>query len=238
MIESIVIIILALICLFAAVVFHEFAHGWIAYQLGDPTAKMDHRLTLNPLPHIDLFGTIIVPAMLVLLSLITGSALFIIGWAKPVPINPRYFKKPYKGMMLVGLAGPLTNLALALVGTILWKLFTASFKSAIMLDSITGIMLKDIGFMLGMFVIINVILAVFNLIPVPPLDGSRILTYLLPPEGKRIMHSLEPYGFLIIIGLLWFGLLQQVIRPIFLWVMTHPLGKLWIYIATELNFFK
>lgn len=237
MIGSIVVIILALICLFTAVVFHECAHGWVANLLGDPTARLQGRLTLNPIPHIDLFGTIIVPAMLVLFSLFSGSTLFIIGWAKPVPINPNNFKNPYKGMMQVGIAGPLANLGLAFAGTILWKLFAAGFGQVIFVDSFMGIMVRDIGFMLGMFVIINVILAIFNLIPVPPLDGSRILTYLLPADGKRIMHRLEPYGFLIVIGLLWFGILQQIIRPIFIWVMQNPLGPLWIEIAHQLNFF-
>ena len=187
-------LIIKLVVLIASIVFHEVAHGYAAYRLGDPTAKESNRLTLNPLAHIDVMGSILLPLILVF----TNSPV-LLGWAKPVPFNPSYFRNPKKGMMIVGAAGPAANLALATVAAIVFRLFTPG-----------GI----VGFFLVHVVIINVILALFNLIPIPPLDGSRVVAGFLPPDLTRSYLKLERFGFLIIFGLLWLGALDHVIWPL------------------------
>jgi len=187
---------------FAAIVFHEVSHGYVAYRLGDPTPKVRGRLTLNPLAHVDLIGTILVP-----LALVVMGSRFLFGWAKPVPINPNYFRKPFKGMLYVAIAGPATNLTLALVTAGVGRLTLGAIPNSLLFHEQTfgAYLLQSIFYLLGFFVIINVVLAVFNMIPIPPLDGSRVLTYFLPPEGKRIMLTLERYGFLILLALILLG---------------------------------
>jgi Zn-dependent protease len=187
-------LIIKLVVLVASIVFHEVAHGYAAYRLGDPTAKESNRLTLNPLVHIDLMGSILLPLMLVMTN---SPVLF--GWAKPVPFNPAYFRNPKKGMMIVGAAGPAANLALATVAAVLFRLFMP-----------VGI----VGFFLVHVCVINVILAVFNLIPIPPLDGSRVVAGFLSPDLTRSYLKLERFGFFIIFGLLWIGALDLVIWPL------------------------
>ena len=193
---------LSLVAVFAAIVFHEVSHGYVAYRLGDPAPKIRGRLTLNPLAHVDLIGTILVP-----LALVVMGSRFLFGWAKPVPINPNYFRKPFKGMLYVAIAGPVTNLALALVTAGIGRLALGAVPNSLLFYGQTfGVyLIRAIFYLLGFFVVINVILAVFNMIPIPPLDGSRVLTYFLPPGGKRIMLTLERYGFLILLALILLG---------------------------------
>ena len=195
-------IILSLVAVFTAIVLHEVAHGYVAYRLGDPTAKSQGRLSLNPLAHIDPIGTILVPIFLVIVH-----SPFLIGWAKPVPINPGYFRNPLKGMLYVALAGPGMNVVLALGAVIVGRVALLAFSpSYLMYGAGFGAnLVHAIFFLLGMFVVYNVILAVFNMIPIPPLDGSRILTYFLPPEGRRIMLLMERYGFIILIAIIYLG---------------------------------
>jgi len=201
-IEDIRNIALSVVAVFAAIVFHEVSHGYVAYRLGDPTPKVRGRLTLNPLAHVDLIGTILVP-----LALVVMGSRFLFGWAKPVPINPNYFRKPFKGMLYVAIAGPATNLTLALVTAGVGRLTLGAIPNSLLFYGQTfgAYLLQAIFYLLGFFVIINVILAVFNMIPIPPLDGSRVLTYFLPPEGKRVMLTLERYGFLILLALILLG---------------------------------
>jgi len=201
-IGSLLDIALSLVAVFAAIVFHEVSHGYVAYRLGDPTPKVRGRLTLNPLAHVDLIGTILVP-----LALVVMGSRFLFGWAKPVPINPNYFRKPFKGMLYVAIAGPAANLTLALVTAGVGRLTLGAIPNSLLFYGQTfgAYLLQAIFYLLGFFVIINVILAVFNMIPIPPLDGSRVLTYFLPPEGKRIMLTLERYGFLILLALILLG---------------------------------
>ncbi|MCD6326660.1 site-2 protease family protein [bacterium] len=186
-----------------ALTFHEVAHGFVAKRLGDPTADERGRLTLNPLMHIDPFGTIIFPLMLWLFS-----SPIIFGWAKPVPVDPNYFRKPLKGMMWVGMAGPIANVVLAACGALLFRGFMAIMPAAA-LDSISTIM----QFLL-VFILVNMVLCVFNLIPIPPLDGSRILTGLLPRRLAISYLRLERYGFIILIALLYFGVFKRVVFPV------------------------
>jgi len=176
---------------------HEFAHGYVAYRLGDPTAKFQGRLTFNPLKHIDIFGTIIFPVLLWLLRFPV-----IFGWAKPVPVDPRYFRRPLKGMMWVGMAGPLANILLALGSAILFR------------GSVAFLPFAALANVLFVFVLVNTILAVFNLIPIPPLDGSRILAGLLPQEAALRFLQVERYGFVILFLLLWSGVFGRVIYPL------------------------
>ena len=180
--------------------FHEFAHGYVAYRLGDPTARTLGRLTLNPLKHLDPIGTI---------------AFFFIkfGWAKPVPVNPRYFKNPTRDMLWVALAGPLTNLGLAIVSALIAKMLWI-IAAIIPHNSLTAGVLIPLNGMLIASVWINLVLCVFNFLPVPPLDGSRIMYGLLPPDLARSYQKLEPYGFIIVLVLAFSGMLSKVIVPI------------------------
>ena len=181
--------IFSLIVLLFSIVIHEVSHGEVAYRLGDPTAKYAGRLTLNPLKHLDLFGSLVLPLFLV----ITRSP-FIIGWAKPVPINPYNFRDPKYGSAKVALAGPVANLAIA----IFFGLILRFFPALVLPSSFT--------LMFSYIVYINILLAVFNLLPIPPLDGSHILFAFLPQGLFQIKRFLQQYGLLLLLLFLFFGL--------------------------------
>jgi Zn-dependent protease len=217
---------LQLIAVFTAIVWHEVAHGYMALRLGDPTARSLGRLTLNPLAHIDPVGTIIVP----LISLLLAGMAF--GWAKPVPINPRNFRNPFRGMLFVALAGPGTNIALALGATLIGRLFITMVPGTfnIVSPSFAGNLLIAFFSFLAYLVIFNLFFAVLNLIPIPPLDGSRVLTYFLPTEGRRIMLRLERYGFIIVVALIYLGLLNGLFQ-VAQTVAQQLLGYTWLVIA-------
>jgi Zn-dependent protease len=176
--------------------FHEAAHAWMANRLGDPTARMLGRLTLNPLAHIDWIGTVLFP----LIAMSTG--LPIIGWAKPVPVDVRHFAKPREGFAIVALAGPVSNLILAAIGVLVWKLLPPS--------GIPSWIAPVTFYVIG----INVLLAVFNMIPIPPLDGGNVLMGLVPAHVAAAIGWLRPYGFLILYALMILGVLGQIMRPI------------------------
>ena len=215
-------IVLSLVAVLSAIVFHEYAHGYVAFRLGDPTARAQGRLTFNPLAHIDPIGTVLVPIVLVLLRMP------VFGWAKPVPVSPMYFRNPYQGMFYVAIAGPLTNVGLALATTIVGRFLLALFPVT------HGLWLTHAFFyLLGIFVLINLLLALFNMIPIPPLDGSRILAYLLPPEGRRFLAVFEQYGFLIVLALFWLGGLRLVF-PAVQNVWFELIGETWWIIMVRL----
>jgi Zn-dependent protease len=199
-------IVVQVMALLVAITFHELAHGWSAYRLGDNTALQMGRLTLNPLAHIDIFGTVILPGLLI----ITGSPV-LFGWAKPVPVNPARFRNPRKGMSLVSLSGPATNLGLAVLAAVILK--TGMVRPS---GGVATPIFEFLWFSLS----INVILAIFNLMPIPPLDGAHLLEGFLPEGAARQFSRLEPYGMIIIIAMLYLGLFRLVLMPIYRLIMS------------------
>lgn len=212
------ILLFTIFVLIVSAIFHEYAHGWIAYKLGDPTAKLAGRLTLNPIPHLDPFGSVILP----LIFIITNSPLFI-AWAKPVPYNPFNLKDQRYGELKVAIGGPGTNFIIALIFGMIARLIIlpAAVKQTLIISYFQGnhdILLNQMqgSFMTSIFVMavivcfINLLLMIFNLMPVPPLDGSKVLMTFLPHDWQMKMRRIEPYGIFIILFLLMFGLLSFI----------------------------
>jgi len=190
------VLVLLIPVLLFALVFHEFSHGWVANKLGDPTAKNQGRLTLNPLAHLDPFGSLMI--------LFVG-----FGWAKPVPVDSRYLANPRKDMMKIAFAGPASNLLLALIGGIIIRLtgYVDTFTS-----------------MLILFTQINISLAVFNMIPIPPLDGSQIFSGIMIQRNPQLVMQLQMYGPQILMGLILFGMFSGV-------------SIIWAFMSPFVNFF-
>ena len=179
-----------------AVVLHEVSHGWVALRFGDTTALNAGRLTLNPLKHVDLFGTVLLPVLLVVLK-----APFVFGWAKPVPVDMRNFRRPRRDMLWVGAAGPATNFLLASAAAFFLR-FCAGFLHPVAV------------YLLRYFAVINLVLGTFNLIPIPPLDGSRVLTGLVPLNLAVRVLAFERWGVLVLMVLLYLGVLDRILWPV------------------------
>ena len=223
--ETLVLVLLLVPALVIAIVCHEVAHGWVALMLGDPTAKEQRRLTLNPLRHVDPVGTLLVPGALALAGLPP------FGWAKPVPVRQSRLNNPRYGMMAVAAAGPCTNLLLAALGAVLLGLVAGGMT----VEPQGGALLLITG--LQYFLLINIFLALFNLLPIPPFDGSHILEGLLPPRAARLYGKLRPFGFPLLFVLLlvipWLfpglGVIENVIMPPAEWVRQQYIGlAMWI----------
>lgn len=187
------------ILLVASLSFHEAAHAWAASRLGDPTARLLGRLTLNPLAHIDWVGTVLFP----LVAMISGLPL--IGWAKPVPVDPRYLRAPRRDFALVALAGPVSNIVLAAGAAVLLQL-----QGGLVPD--TGV--TPLTQVLYMAVFINVLLAAFNMLPVPPLDGGNVLAGVVPEPVAQLIDRVRPFGIFILYGLVLTGGLTAIVEPI------------------------
>ncbi len=216
---SLLLIFLQIVVVLFAVVVHETSHGYVAWLLGDPTAKLSGRLTLNPIPHIDPIGTIILPAFLAILHM----PLF--GWAKPVPVNPSRFRDWRKGMMLVAIAGPGSNIALGLISGFLLYLIkkyspAANFFALRFLSQGGRLpLISLLSLMLIFSFLINFFLAIFNLLPIPPLDGSRVLAWIMPRRWLPEYYRLERYGILLLFIFIYLdsyiGILNALASPVY-----------------------
>ena len=202
-------------CLIIAIVFHEVAHGWVALLLGDPTAKERNRLSLNPIRHVDPIGTLLVPGALAL----AGMPVF--GWAKPVPVIKQRLNNPRYGMMAVALAGPGTNLILAFIGAVLLGFVVPT--AGVLAGQEPGLAVTALTY----FIAINIFLALFNLLPIPPFDGSHVVEGLLPPSAARVYEKIRPLGFPLIFVLLLVvpyvfpeaNIIENVVLPPVEWAM-------------------
>ncbi len=214
--NNITTMIISIIPILFSIVFHETAHAWMANKLGDDTAKRMGRITLNPIPHIDLFGTILIPAFLIIMH-----SPFLFGWAKPVPFNPYNFDRHVnirKGTMLVALAGPVSNFFLAFISAFLFVGTYKYFPNQFLITFFQSA------------VFFNVLLGFFNLIPIPPLDGSKILMGLLPPKYDRYFFQIERWGFFILVALMMTPIFSFIMSPV------HMLYKLFLLLP-QLIFF-
>jgi len=198
-------ILIVLVVLISSLSVHEAAHAFAADRLGDPTARHLGRLSLNPAVHVDPIGTLLFP----LIAYVTGVPL--IGWAKPVPVDMRYLKHPKRDFALIAAAGPASNLVMAAIGSAALQLIRAASGPG---DIVGGTLTDSLTPLFFTFAIVNVLLAVFNMIPVPPLDGGNVLLGILPPGPTRIVEQMRPYGFLILYALMLTGVLSRMLGPI------------------------
>ena len=216
--EEVIDTMLMIVAFALAIICHEVAHGLAALWLGDDTAKKAGRLTLDPIPHIDPIGSILLPAVLAL----TGTGVMF-GWAKPVPVNLARMRNQRKGLWVTAIAGPLTNLILAIVGALLARLVLWRIMNSDLGDSEHDLIWKGVGFLVYV-VQINVLLMVFNMLPIPPLDGSRVVAAMMRPAQARTYLRFGQFGFIAIFLLMNFGALDRVIGPLFGWLTAVLLG--------------
>ena len=196
--------------LIASLSVHEAAHAWASYRLGDPTAQRLGRLSLNPAVHVDPIGTLLFPLIAILTSLP------LIGWAKPVPVDIRSLKHPKRDFALIAAAGPASNVVMAVIGAILLFLMPGVAPG----DIAGRAVMTPLFQFLDLFVVINVLLALFNMVPVPPLDGGNVLLGVLPLAGARVVEQMRPYGFMILYALMLTGALSTLLGPVAYFLLT------------------
>lgn len=196
--------------LIASLSVHEAAHAWAAFRLGDRTAERLGRLSLNPAVHVDPIGTLLFPLIAILTSLP------LIGWAKPVPVDTRFLKHPKRDFALIAAAGPASNVLMAVAGAILLLLIPGAAPG----DIAGRAVMTPLFQFLDMFVVINVLLALFNMVPVPPLDGGNVLMGVLPAAGARVIDQMRPYGFIILYALMLTGALSTLLGPVAFFLLT------------------
>jgi len=197
-------VLIQMVVLVASLSVHEAAHAWAAHRLGDPTAQRLGRLSLNPAVHVDPVGTLLFP----LIAMLTRLPL--IGWAKPVPVDSRFLKHPKRDFAIIAAAGPASNIAMAVIGAVAFAAIPNAAPGDIGGRAFVGPLFE----LLLNFIQINVLLAVFNMIPVPPLDGGNVLLGVLPHAGARVVEQLRPYGFLILYALMLTGFLSTLLGPV------------------------
>ena len=201
-------IIISLFVVLFAITIHEASHGWAAYKMGDPTAHALGRITLNPIAHIDPVGTILLPVILIIM----GAPPF--GWAKPVPVNPFNLRNPRRDNLLISAAGPLSNLSVALIAFVLLQILKLANPDVMLMRGGTPSLGNGLFLILYYTILINVILAVFNMIPIPPLDGSGVLMGLISEEAAEKYEQIRPYGFIILILLIMTGIIGRILGVI------------------------
>ena len=203
-----------MVVLIASLSVHEAAHAWTAHRLGDPTAQRLGRLSINPAVHVDPIGTLLFP----LIAMLTNLPL--IGWAKQVPVDPRFLKHPKRDFAIIAAAGPASNIVMAVIGAVLLAIVPGTVPG----DIAGRALMTPLVQLLLQFIFINVLLAVFNMIPVPPLDGGNVLLGVLPPAGARVIEQLRPYGFLILYALMLTGVLSTLLGPVAQFVFRFLVG--------------
>ena len=203
-----------MVVLIASLSVHEAAHAWTAHRLGDPTAERLGRLSLNPAVHVDPIGTLLFP----LIAMLTRLPL--IGWAKPVPVDPRFLKHPKRDFAIIAAAGPASNIVMAVIGAVVFAVMPGVVPGDIAGRAVFTPLMQ----LVLQFIFINVLLAVFNMIPVPPLDGGNVLLGVLPPAGARVIEQLRPYGFLILYALRLTGVLGTLLGPVAQYVFRFLVG--------------
>ena len=202
-------LVIYMVVLLLAISAHEAAHAWMSYKFGDDTARLLGRITLNPAAHTDPIGTLLIPIVGFIVSAM-GAPFFLIGWGKPTPVNPLRWRQKDLANVMVSLAGILANLLIAIIGFTIFKVLFMTTLGEFIPDS----MLEPVVLFLRLLVIMNVSLAVFNLLPFPPLDGSKVLETFLPASMQPVLATLEQYGYLILMVLMYLGVLGAIIGPI------------------------
>jgi Zn-dependent protease len=218
--EDVLTVVFFVVSLVPAIVLHEVSHGVVADRMGDHTARFAGRLTLNPIKHVDPFGTVVLPGLLLLPYLFGRGGNPIFGYAKPMPVNPSNLRDPDRQTMWIALAGPLTNLVMAGIAGLALRLVAPELGRVVALIgsdfNLIGTAFGLLAEFLLIFLLINILLGVFNIMPIPPLDGSKVLARFLPPRARHVYQSLEPYGalFMLAIFFLFPGAIFAIVDPI------------------------
>ena len=199
-----------MVVLLLAISAHEAAHAWMSYKFGDDTARLLGRITLNPVAHTDPIGTLLIPIVGFIFGALGGGRLPLIGWGKPTPVNPLRWRNKDLANVMVSIAGILANLLIAIIAFVILKVLLVTGLFWSMSDTLR----EPVSLLLQFFLTMNVSLAVFNLLPFPPLDGSKILETFLPDSMQPILATLEQYGFLILMVLMYMGFFSAIINPI------------------------